>query len=77
MTSFSRSLQTFLRIILDSTILDKVTVEPAFVKRYMKALANKGLLPKETGHPLRYSSYQNWCPVMVAEAGFEPTTFGL
>ena len=51
-----------------------VTVEPTFVKRYMKALANRDFCKKkETGHPLRYSLYQNWCPVMVQEMGLEPT----
>ena len=32
----------------------------------------QGLLQKETGHPLRYALYQNWCPVLVREAGVEP-----
>ena len=30
---------------------------------------------KETGHPLRYSLYQNWCPVMVPVVGLEPTRY--
>ena len=30
---------------------------------------------KETGHPLRYSLYQNWCPVMVPMAGVEPARY--
>ena len=29
-------------------------------------------MQKETGHPIRYASYQNWCPVMVPVAGLEP-----
>ena len=45
-----------------------ITAEPFFVKRYMKAIANRGF-EKKTGHPLRYSSYQNWCPVMVEATG--------
>ena len=29
-------------------------------------------MQKETGYPRRYSLYQNWCPIMLAETGFEP-----
>ena len=32
-------------------------------------------MQEETGHPLRYSSYQNWCPVMVRRKGLEPPTY--
>lgn len=32
-----------------------------------------GAFAKETGHPLRYTLYQNWCPVMAERKGFEPT----
>ena len=30
-------------------------------------------MQKETGHPLRYSLYQNWCPVMIAVGGADKT----
>ena len=30
-------------------------------------------MKKETGHPLRYSLYQNWCPVMVRVVRLERT----
>ena len=35
-----------------------------------KPLQIKGF-QKETGHPLRYPWYQNWCPVMAEDEGFE------
>lgn len=37
----------------------RITVVPIIVKKAGKPLQ------KETGHPLRYALYQNWCPVMV------------
>ena len=34
-------------------------------------------MQKETGHPLRYALYQNWCPVMVEVRGVEPLSENL
>jgi hypothetical protein len=49
----------------------RITVEPVIVKRHRKTLAKRGFLQKETGHPLRYSLYQNWCPVMAKDCNFD------
>jgi len=35
-----------------------------------KPLQIKGF-QKETGHPLQYLWYQNWCPVMAEMEGFD------
>lgn len=34
-------------------------------------VVERGFLQKETGHPLRYALYENWCPVMANPVDYD------